>query len=280
MKIWRFVMRIGMICLAILMLAVLWALPATAADVLRMATTTSTQDTGLLDVMGPAFQKETGIELQWTAVGTGKALKLGEDCNVDVLMVHAPKAEQEFLDKGFGIERKEIFYNDFVVLGPAKDPAKVKGKTTAEALNAIAGSKAVFVSRGDDSGTHKAEQALWKGAGMALPDKDSWYVQAGQGMLATINIAAERNGYTLADRGTFIKYEADNKGKPPLVILVEGDKPLLNQYSVMLVNPARCASAKADLARKFSAWIVSAKGQKLVGDFKVMGKPLFTPNAK
>jgi tungstate transport system substrate-binding protein len=265
------------VCALIVLLCA--AAPLLAADTLRMATTTSTQDTGLLDALGPAFQKDTGVELQWTAVGTGKALKLGEDCNVDVLMVHAPKAEKEFLDKGFGMDRKEIFYNDFVLVGPLKDPAKVKGLTASAALKAIASAKAVFVSRGDDSGTHKAEQGLWKAAELPLPDKDAWYVSAGQGMLATLAMAAERGAYTLADRGTWYKFEADQKGKSPLAIVVEGDKPLLNQYSVMPVNPKHCPSVRADLAKKFSDWITSAKAQKLVGDFKVAGKPLFTPNA-
>lgn len=265
------------VCAVIVLLCA--AAPLWSADTLRMATTTSTQDTGLLDVLGPAFQKDTGVELQWTAVGTGKALKLGEDCNVDVLMVHAPKAEKEFLDKGFGMDRKEIFYNDFVLVGPLKDPAKVKGLTTSAALKAIASAKATFVSRGDDSGTHKAEQGLWKAAELPLPDKDAWYVSAGQGMLATLAMAAERGGYTLADRGTWYKFEADQKGKSPLAIVVEGDKPLLNQYSVMPVDPKHCPSVRTDLAKKFSDWITSAKAQKLVGDFKVAGKPLFTPNA-
>lgn len=272
-------MKASLIPVCALIVLLCAAAPLWSAGTLSMATTTSTQDTGLLDVLGPAFQKDSGVELQWTAVGTGKALKLGEDCNVDVLMVHAPKAEKEFLDKGFGMDRKEIFYNDFVLVGPLKDPAKVNGLTTSAALKAIASAKATFVSRGDDSGTHKAEQGLWKAAELPLPDKDAWYVSAGQGMLATLAMAAERGGYTLADRGTWYKFEADQKGKSPLAIVVEGDKPLLNQYSVMPVNPKHCPSVRTDLAKKFSDWITSAKAQKLVGDFKVAGKPLFTPNA-
>lgn len=272
-------MKASLIPVCALIVLLCAAAPLWSADTLRMATTTSTQDTGLLDVLGPAFQKDAGVELQWTAVGTGKALKLGEDCNVDVLMVHAPKAEKEFLDKGFGMDRKEIFYNDFVLVGPLKDPAKVKGLATAAALKAIASAQATFVSRGDDSGTHKAEQGLWKAAELPLPDKEAWYVSAGQGMLATLAMAAERGAYTLADRGTWYKFEADQKGKSPLAIVVEGDKPLLNQYSVMPVDPKHCPSVRTDLAKKFSDWITSAKAQKLVGDFKVAGKPLFTPNA-
>jgi tungstate transport system substrate-binding protein len=248
--------------------------------VLLMATTTSTEDTGLLNVIGPEYKKATGIDLRWTATGTGKALKLGESCDVDVLMVHAPDAEKKFVADGFGINRKEIMYNDFVIIGPASDPAGVKGKSVKEALQAIQAQKANFVSRGDKSGTHMMELDLWKASGAAVPEKEAWYAQAGQGMMATITIAAEKNGYTLADRGTYIKYENNMKGTPPLIILVEGDQTLLNQYSVIAVNPAKCQKAQVELATKFSSWIAGPEGQKLIKEFKVMGKPLFTPNAK
>jgi len=248
--------------------------------VLLMATTTSTEDTGLLNVIGPEFKKVSGIDLRWTATGTGKALKLGEDCNVDVLMVHAPDAEKKFVDAGFGLNRKEIMYNDFIIIGPASDPAGVKGKSVKEALQAIQAKKANFVSRGDKSGTHMMELDLWRGSGAPVPEKETWYAQAGQGMMATITIAAEKNGYTLADRGTYIKYENNMQGNPPLKILVEGDQALFNQYSVIAVNPAKCQKAQLELATKFSNWIAGPEGQKLIKDFKVMGKPLFTPNAK
>jgi len=248
--------------------------------VLLMATTTSTEDTGLLNMLSPEFKKVSGIDLRWTATGTGKALKLGEDCNVDVLMVHAPDAEKKFVDAGFGLNRKEIMYNDFIIIGPASDPAGVKGKSVKEALQAIQAKKANFVSRGDKSGTHMMELDLWKGSGAPVPEKETWYAQAGQGMMATITIAAEKNGYTLADRGTYIKYENNMQGNPPLKILVEGDKALFNQYSVIAVNPAKCQKAQLDLATKFSNWIAGPDGQKLIKEFKVMGKPLFTPNAK
>ena len=248
--------------------------------VLLMATTTSTEDTGLLNVIGSEFKKATGIDLRWTATGTGKALKLGEDCNVDVLMVHAPDAEKKFVDAGFGLNRKEIMYNDFVIIGPAADPAGVKGKSVKEALLAVQAQKANFVSRGDKSGTHMMELDLWKGSGAPVPEKEAWYAQAGQGMMATITIAAEKNAYTPADRGTYIKYENTLGGNPPLKILVEGDRTLLNQYSVIAVNPAKCQKAKLDLATKFSTWIAGPEGQKAIREFKVMGKPLFTPNAK
>ncbi len=253
---------------------------ARAADTLMMATTTSTDDTGLLDYLAPKFKADSGIELKWTATGTGKALAMGKDCNVDVLLVHAPAAEKKLVAEGAGIDRTEVFYNDFVILGPKADPAKVKGKSVAEAFRAIRAKKANFVSRGDDSGTDKMEKALWADANLPTPDKDSWYISAGQGMIATINMAAEKGGYTLSDRGTFIKYEADKKGNPPVVILVQGDKLLLNQYSVIPVNPAKCPSVKHDLAEKFRTWLASAKVQKEVAGFKLMNKQLFTPNAK
>ncbi len=248
--------------------------------VLLMATTTSTEDTGLLNVVASEFKKATGIDLRWTATGTGKALKLGESCDVDVLMVHAPDAEKKFVADGFGINRKEIMYNDFVIIGPAADPAGVKGKSVKDALLAVQAKKANFVSRGDKSGTHMMELDLWKVSGAAVPEKEAWYAQAGQGMMATINIAAEKNGYTLADRGTYIKYENNLGGNPPLKILVEGDQTLLNQYSVIAVNPAKCQKAQLELATKFSTWIAGPEGQKVIKEFKVMGKPLFTPNAK
>jgi tungstate transport system substrate-binding protein len=267
--------------LIVLCLGLVWEAPASAQEkVLLMATTTSTEDTGLLNVIGAEFKKASGIDLRWTATGTGKALKLGEDCNVDVLMVHAPDAEKKFVEAGLGLNRKEIMYNDFIIIGPAADPAGVKGKSVKEALQAIQAKNANFVSRGDKSGTHMMELDLWKGSGGPVPEKETWYAQAGQGMMATITIAAEKNGYTLADRGTYIKYENNLGGNPPLKILVEGDQTLLNQYSVIAVNSAKCQRAQLDLATKFSDWIAGPEGQKVIKEFKVMGKPLFTPNAK
>lgn len=176
------------------------------AQVLRMATTTSTDNTGLLDYLAPLFKAETGIELQWVAVGTGKALELGKNGDVDVLLVHAPDTEKKYVSDGYGVNRRETMYNDFIIIGPKADPAKIKGLEAVEALNKIASSETPFASRGDKSGTHIMEMDLWKGAGLA-PDKESWYIQTGQGMINTINIAAERNAYTMTDRGTFIKYE-------------------------------------------------------------------------
>ena len=247
---------------------------------LMMATTTSTDNTGLLDYLIPKFKEKTGIELKWTATGTGKALKLGENCDVDILMVHAPPAEKKFVNAGFGLDRREIMYNDFVIIGPAEDAAGIKGKSIKAALQTIQAKQAIFVSRGDNSGTNKKELSLWKAADLSVPEKERWYVQTGQGMLTTINIAAERNGYTMTDRGTYIKYEDNLKGNPPLKILVEGDAVLLNQYSVIAIDKKHCPQAKYDTAKQFSEWITGAEAQQLIKDFKLLGKPLFTPNAK
>lgn len=250
------------------------------ADVLTMATTTSTDNTGLLDYLSPHFTKDTGIELRWTAVGTGKALKLGQNCDVDVLLVHAPAAEKKYVADGFGMNRREVMFNDFVLIGPAADPAGIKGKNVSMALAAVKGKGGVFVSRGDNSGTNKKEIILWKESKLGVPDKESWYVQTGQGMLSTINVAAERGGYTMTDRGTYIKYEDNQGGKPPLKILVEGDQILVNQYSVLAIDTKNCPKAKYELAMKFSDWLASAKAQKLIADFKLLGKQLFKPNAQ
>lgn len=244
-----------------------------------MATTTSTDNTGLLDYLAPEFTRDTGIPLKWVAVGTGKALKLGQNCDVDVLMVHAPEAEKKFVADGYGVNRRRVMYNDFVLIGPKADPARIKGLDVRQAFHKIAEKKAFFISRGDNSGTNKKEIKLWKLAGMTPPEKQSWYVQSGQGMLSTINIAAERGGYTLTDRGTYIKYEASRKGKSPFAILVQGSPELFNQYGVIVINKQRCPKVRDDLARRFSDWITSTRAQKLIADFKLLGKPLFTPNA-
>ena len=248
--------------------------------VLLMATTTSTDNTGLLDYLIPKFKEATGIEVKWTATGTGKALKLGENCDVDILMVHAPAAEKKFVSDGFGRDHREIMYNDFVIIGPADDSARIKGKSIKDALQTIKAKQAIFVSRGDNSGTNKKELSLWKAADLPVPEKERWYVQTGQGMLATINIAAERNGYTMTDRGTYIKYEDNLKGNPPLKILVEGDAALLNQYSVIAIDKKHCAQVKYETAKQFIEWITGAEARQLIKDFKLLGKPLFTPNAK
>jgi len=253
---------------------------ATEKGELMMATTTSTDNTGLLDYLIPFFKQETGIALKWTATGTGKALKLGQNCDVDVLLDHAPPAEKAYITNGFGKDRREIMYNDFVIIGPKTDPAGLKGKTISQALSAIKTNKAFFISRGDDSGTNKKEKLLWKNADLALPDKEKWYVQTGQGMLATINVSQEKNGYTMTDRGTYIKYQDQQGGNAPLTILVEGDDILLNQYSVLTLNPENCPDAEYDLALKFSDWMASDAAQTKIGEFRLLGKTLFIPNAK
>ncbi|WP_457553065.1 substrate-binding domain-containing protein [Desulfobacula sp.] len=247
---------------------------------LMMATTTSTDNTGLLDYLAPFFENQTGITLKWTATGTGKALKLGQNCDVDVLLVHAPSAEKAFMENGYGKDRRQIMYNDFVIIGPEHDPAGIKGKTISDALHIIKKRQAFFMSRGDDSGTHKKEKYLWKKAGILLPDKEGWYVQTGQGMLATINITRERDGYTMTDRGTYIKYQSTKNGNAPLKILVEGDSILLNQYSVLTLDPGNCPAAKYDLALRFSDWMASKSTQDLIKNFRLLGKKLFIPNAK
>jgi tungstate transport system substrate-binding protein len=265
----------------LLLLVIFWVSPAfSETQVLMMATTTSTDNTGLLDYLKPYFEKDTGIELRWTATGTGKALKLGQNCDVDVLMVHAPASEKKYVASGYGVDRRQIMFNDFVIIGPAADPAGIKGKSVAEALETIRQKGAVFCSRGDDSGTNKKEISLWKSTQKPVPDKEKWYVQTGQGMLSTINVTSERGGYTMTDRGTYIKYEANMKGNPPLKILVQGDDILKNQYSVIAVNPKNCPKVNKKLATVFADWITGKKAQQLIKDFKLLGKGLFTPNAK
>ncbi len=265
---------------AVLMTCIMAFSAQAGTRTLMMATTTSTDNTGLLDYLIPYFTKDTGIEVKWTATGTGKALKLGQNCDVDVLLVHAPPAEKKFIKTGYGRDRRQIMYNDFIIIGPASDPAGIRGKNISQALRLIKKTKSTFMSRGDDSGTNKKEKLLWKNAGIPLPDREKWYVQTGQGMLATINMAQERNGYTMTDRGTFIKYQSQKGGKAPLKIMVEKDSILLNQYSVLTLNPERCPSAKYDLAMKFSNWMASQRAQKLIKDFRLLGKKLFIPNAE
>ena len=260
------------------LLAACCVLPAQAADTLMMATTTSTQDSGLLEFLNPVFKKDTGIDLKWVAVGTGKALEIAKNCDADVLLVHAPVAEIEFVNAGHGIDRRQIMYNDFVIIGPKADPAKVSGKTTAEALKTIYDAKASFVSRGDQSGTHKAEIGLWKAANLN-PDKEPFYISAGQGMMATLTIAAEKGAYAMTDRGTWITFATKQGDANPLEIVVQGDKALFNQYSVITVNPAQCPNVKKDMAMKFEDWWVKPETQELIANYKLEGKQLFFPNA-
>lgn len=255
------------------------AAAADKAPVLRMATTTSTDDTGLLDYLAPICLKDTGIDVQWVAVGTGKALEFGRNGDVDVVLTHAPSQEDKFEAEGYGVDRRKVMYNDFVLIGPANDPAGVKGKPVIEAIATIAEKQQKLVSRADKSGTHSAELKLLDKAGVKDFDKAPWYVQTGQGMLKTINIAEEQGGYALTDRGTFIKYEAGLDGREGLVIICEGDPELLNKYSVMAVNPEKHPEAKYDLAVKYIEWITSPKVQQDIANFKLEGKQLFFPDA-
>ena len=250
-----------------------------AAD-LKMATTTSTGDTGLLDVLVPQYKADTGVDLKWVAVGTGNALKLGENCDVSVLFVHSPSSEKAYMEKGFGVERTPVMYNDFVVIGTPDMKAKFAGKSISEVFKIIETEKIKFVSRGDKSGTHDKEKGVWKEAVGHTPEKQPWYLEAGQGMIATINIAAEQKGVTLTDRGTYIKYEANHKGNPPLVIVYEGADALKNFYSVIAVNPQRCANTDYKGALQFIEWVTSDKIQTEIANFTLMDKQLFYPDFK
>ena len=272
--------RLSMIVGIMLSSLLLFSAWAWAGQSLMMATTTSTDNTGLLDELAPMFEDNTSIELKWTAVGTGKALELGRNCDVDVLLVHAPPAEKAYVQNGYGVDRQEVMYNDFVIIGPQDDPAGIKGMSVDEALNTLAQKETGFASRGDDSGTNKKERNLWTAADLDIPEGRDWYMETGQGMLATIRIAAERDLYTMTDRGTYIKYAHSQDGNPPLDILVEGDTSLFNQYSVLAVNPENCPDVKYDLATRFAEWITSAQVQKAIGNYKLLGKKLFNPNAK
>lgn len=240
-----------------------------------LATTTSTQDSGLLDVLIPIFEERTGYQVKTIAVGTGQALALGERGEADVLLTHAPDAELVLVEKGAVQNRKRVMYNDYVVIGPASDPAGIKGRPVAEAFAAIADAGAVFVSRGDDSGTHKMELSLWRSAGRD-PQGQTWYVETGQGMGNTLRIAADRNGYTLTDRGTYLAFK-ELLGDMP--VLVEGDEVLLNIYHVMQVNPALSDLINADGAEAFVAFMVSQEVLDIISTFGVdrFGEPLFFP---
>lgn len=266
--------------LVILALVCLAPRPSMATEKrLFLATTTSTDNTGLLDYLESILLRDTGIHLLWVSVGTGKALELGRNCDVDVLLVHDPEAEETFIAQGYGINRRRVMYNDFVLIGPVEDPARVAGKPIEDALELLASRGAAFASRGDNSGTHMKELFLWRHAGLPVPEMQSWYIQAGQGMLATIQVAQERDAYTLTDRGTFIKYEDNWNGDPPLVILVQGGDILVNQYSVITINPERCETAQYELAEQFSHWIVSPSVQSAIGEYRLREKGLFIPNA-
>jgi len=241
---------------------------------IKLATTTSTDNSGLLAELLPPFQAKYGIEVQVIAVGTGKAIRHGENGDVDVILVHARGAEDRFVEQGFGVNRRDVMHNDFVILGPAEDPAGVGGTPdVAEALKKVAAAKSYFVSRGDDSGTHKKEMELWAAAGVE-PGGD-WYLPAGQGMGAVLTIANEKGAYAMTDRGTYLAF----RDKLTLEVVVEGDKRLFNPYGVIAVNPAKHGQAKYVDAMTFIGWLTSPEGQSIVGGFKKGGEVLFTPDA-
>jgi tungstate transport system substrate-binding protein len=241
-----------------------------------VASTTSTQDSGLFGFILPIFRQKTGIEVRVVAQGTGQALDTGRRGDADVVFVHDKAAEEKFVSEGAGVERREVMYNDFVLIGPKSDPAKVAGtKDIAAALKKIADSKAPFASRGDKSGTHAAELRLWKVATVDLDkNKGPWYRETGQGMGPTLNVSSGMNAYVLADRATWLSF----KNRGDLTIVVEGDQRLFNQYGVMLVNPARHPHVKKDIGMAFVDWLTSPEGQKAIADYKIDGQSLFFPN--
>jgi len=259
--------------------AALLATPVCAQDKsIVVSSTTSTQDSGLFGYILPLFKEKTGIDVKVIAQGTGQALDTGRRGDSDVVFVHAKSAEEKFLAEGEGVKRHPVMYNDFVLIGPKSDPAGIKGmKDVAKALKTIKDKQADFISRGDRSGTHFAELALWnKDAGIDIEkEKGPWYKSIGQGMGAALNTAGASNGYVLSDRGTWLSF----KNKGDLQILVEGDKRLFNQYGVMLVNPAKHPNVKTELGQAFIDWLISPEGQKAIANYKINGEQLFYPNA-
>ena len=290
----------ALLCL-LLVLLVIPGMPLGGENVLKMSTTTSTQSSGLLDILLPELNKDTGIRVKVIAKGTGAAIRDGMDGNVDVIFVHAKSREVKFIADGFGTKRYAVMHNDFIILGPKNDPAGIKGlKNVREALGKIAGIRSPFISRGDDSGTHTKEQALWKSSGMELDKRtsvivkkgkkreitfiypkasDNWYFSIGQGMGKTITFAEEKQAYTLADRGTYLKYKYGRFSGLDLKLLCEGDAALANPYGVIPINPKKHAHTKIQLAEEFAGWLVSEKGQALIKNYKLHGKQLFYPDA-
>ncbi len=245
---------------------------------ITVASTTSTEQSGLFKHLLPLFEKKSGIQVRVVALGTGQSLDMGKRGDADVVFVHAKPLEEKFVAEGYGVRRFEVMYNDFVLVGPKSDPAKIGGtKDTVAALQKVRSAQAPFASRGDKSGTHFAELELWKAAGIDIAkDKGPWYRDTGSGMGPTLNTAAGMNAYALTDRGTWLSFK--NRGE--LVISVEGDQRLFNQYGIILVNPAKHSHVKKDLGQEFIDWVVSAEGQKSIAEYKIGGEQLFFPNAK
>ena len=251
---------------------------AHAADdkTIIVQSTTSTANSGLLDYLLPLFKEKTGIQVNVVAVGTGQALKNARNGDADVLLVHAKSAEEKFVAEGYGVKRFDVMYNDFIILGPKNDPAKIKGMTdVTAAFQKLSAAKAPFASRGDDSGTHKKELQLWSAAGLNPGKEECWYRETGSGMGATLNVASGMDAYVMSDRATWLAFK--NKGN--LEILVEGDKRLFNQYGVILVNPEKHPNVKKEAGEAFINWLTGPEGQAAIKSFKLDGKQLFFPNA-
>jgi tungstate transport system substrate-binding protein len=270
-------------------------------NILKMSTTTSTQASGLLNILLPELEKDTGIKVKVIAKGTGAAIRDGIDGNVDVIFVHAKSREEEFIKEGYGTQRYAVMHNDFVILGPPDDPAEIKSiNNAAAALKNIATAKALFISRGDDSGTHTKEQSLWKSSGLSLENETQmiftkgqkrqirflhpnglgeWYLSIGQGMGKTLTFADEKRAYTLADRGTYIKYKFGRDVPLELDVLVEGDVMLANPYGVIPVDPKKHPHVQYKLVKQFAEWLVSARGQSVIRNYRLHGKQLFYPDA-
>jgi tungstate transport system substrate-binding protein len=294
--------RASILILLIIMLCKFFTGLASAGEkIIKMSTTTSTQASGLLDVLLPELEKDSGIKVKVIAKGTGAAIRDGMDGNVDVIFVHAKAREDKFVQEGYGTQRYAVMHNDFVVLGPQKDPAAIKGNTNAvKAFKKIAVAKAAFVSRGDDSGTHTKEQALWESTGLPLEKNvqtivkkgkkkeinfinpqglGQWYRSIGQGMGKALTFADEKQAYILADRGTYIKYKFGRDVPIDLVVLCEGDPALANPYGVIPINPKKHPHVKYDLSRAFAEWLVSGKGQTIIDNYRLLGKQLFYPDS-
>ena len=289
------------IVMAVCVIFLLCGVSVGEEKILKMSTTTSTENSGLLNVLLPEFKKDTGIDVKVFAKGTGAAIRDGIDGNVDVIFVHDKPREEKFVADGYGTKRYAVMHNDFVIIGPKKDPAGIKGmKDAAKAMAKIAQAKAGFVSRGDDSGTHAKEQELWKASGVPLEKKTmevvksgktsslsfeapkglgEWYYSIGQGMGKTILFAEEKQAYTLADRGTYLEYKFGRKEGLDLEILCEGDEQLFNPYGVIPVNPKKYPHVKYDWAETFAKWLVSPKGQSLIANYKIQGRQAFFPDA-
>jgi tungstate transport system substrate-binding protein len=249
-----------------------------AAESIIVQSTTSTANSGLYDYLLPKFKVDTGIDVHVVAVGTGQAIKNAQNCDGDVLLVHAKSAEEKFVKRGYGIERFDVMVNDFVFVGPASDPAGIrKSKNAEDSLQKIAASNSIFLSRGDNSGTHKKELALWKNAGIdPKPHSGKWYRETGSGMGATLNVAVGMNAYTMTDRATWISFG----NRQDFEILYQGDENLFNQYGIIMVNPERCQNVKSKPAKAFINWILSKNGQREISEYKLAGKQLFFANAR